>query len=272
MWQTTVEKEDIEFVVASDDVLYYSILTLIYRAIPAPKGAKSTFTPACVAAARTALQKHDGCMAMLRPYGSLLVNLYIQWTILYTPFIPFIVVFCHVIETTDPGTDLEQLHSFVASMEPALQLSESATRMQHLFQVLYNVALKYLEVKMSREQLSVGREFDTYLNALGYGPGPLVAQPNGTTTNSSNGSNNGGGVFGHMTGGDVSAAGALLSAGAPGSAASATPSLHSPPGHAPPWSGFQAPDAAVMPPQGMVLGEWFYSNRQMMGLMDDEAL
>lgn len=251
MWQTTVEKEDIEFVVASDDVLYYSILTLIYRAIPAPKGSKSTFTPACVATARTALQKHDSCMAMLRPYGSLLVNLYIQWTILYTPFIPFIVIFCHVVETTDP-TDLGQLHSFVASMEPAMQLSESATRMQHLFQVLYNVACKYLEVKMSREQLSVGREFDTYLNALGYGPGDHGA--------------------GAASAGPVFGAGALLPGGAP-STSSAASSLQSPPGgHAPAWTGFQAPDAAVMPQQGMVLGEWFYNNRQMMGLMDDEAL
>lgn len=286
-WTKTIALEDIQYIADSDEVLHHSILTLIYRAVPVPRGSSSTFTQACITSARQALGKHDSCMAILTPYGSPFIDIYFQWTIFYTPFIPFIVIFCHVIETTDQ-TDLDRLHSFVASLEPVSQLSEPAARMQRLFQVLYNVALKYVEVKTSREQQSVGRELDTYLNALGYGPAPTYGLGiNGDGANG-NGNGNGGGGGGGNGGfrSDMSDAGssghhaaqaqaqAHQRARSVSSARMSTPGIitgpHAMP--APPWAGYQAMDGVSLPQQGMLLGGWFNSSQQMMGLLEDETL
>lgn len=248
-------------------MLHHSILTLIYRAVPVPRGSSSTFTQACIASARQALGKHDSCMAILTPYGSPFIDMYFQWTIFYTPFIPFIVIFCHVIETTDQ-TDLDRLHSFVASLEPVSQLSEPAARMQRLFQVLYNVALKYVEVKTSREQQSVGRELDTYLNALGYGPAPSYGL--GISAGAANGNGGGGGGYrGDMSDAAAQQQAAHQRARSVSSARMGTPGI---PMSAAPWVGYQAMEGVNMPQQGMMLGGWFNSSQQMMGLLEDETL
>ncbi|KAK7947126.1 uncharacterized protein PG986_011447 [Apiospora aurea] len=300
-WTKTIALEDIQYIADSDEVLHHSILTLIYRAVPVPRGSTSTFTQACIASARQALGKHDSCMAILTPYGSPFIDIYFQWhvlslssttenhanttprTIFYTPFIPFIVIFCHVIETTDQ-TDLDRLHSFVASLEPVSQLSEPAARMQRLFQVLYNVALKYVEVKTSREQQSVGRELDTYLNALGYGPAPTYGGMGGVVAGGV-GANNGGNGGRYHGSSDISDAGSSHHAAAAAAAAAhqrarsvssarmSTPGIttqaHMPPA---PWSGYQAMEGVSLPQQGMLLSGWFNSSQQMMGLLEDETL
>ncbi|KAK7906485.1 hypothetical protein PG985_016222 [Apiospora marii] len=282
-WTKTIALEDIQYIADSDEVLHHSILTLIYRAVPVPRGATSTFTKACIASARQALGKHDSCMAILTPYGSPFIDIYFQWTIFYTPFIPFIVIFCHVIETTDQ-TDLDRLHSFVASLEPVSQLSEPAARMQRLFQVLYNVALKYVEVKTSREQQSVGRELDTYLNALGYGPAPTYGGMGGIVTAAANGgsyqgssdmSDAGSGSH-HAAAAAAQAAAAHQRARSVSSARMGTPGINTSQAHMPPaggpWAGYQAMEGVSLPQQGMLLGGWFNSSQQMMGLLEDETL
>lgn len=153
--------------------------------------------------------------------------------------------------------------------------------MQRLFQVLYNVALKYVEVKTSREQQSVGRELDTYLNALGYGPAPtyggmggVVAAPDG-----------GGGYHGSSDMSDAgsnshhaaaaAAAAAHQRARSVSSARMSTPGINTSQAHMPPagpWSGYQAMEGVSLPQQGMLLGGWFNSSQQMMGLLEDETL
>ncbi|KAK8092787.1 hypothetical protein PG999_014374 [Apiospora kogelbergensis] len=267
-WTKTIALEDIQYIADSDEVLHHSILTLIYRAVPVPRGSSSTFTQACIASARQALGKHDSCMAILTPYGSPFIDMYFQWTIFYTPFIPFIVIFCHVIETTDQ-TDLDRLHSFVASLEPVSQLSEPAARMQRLFQVLYNVALKYVEVKTSREQQSVGRELDTYLNALGYGPAPSYGLGISAGAGNGNGNGGGGGYRGDMSDAAAQQQAAHQRARSVSSARMGTPGI---PMSAAPWVGYQAMEGVNMPQQGMMLGGWFNSSQQMMGLLEDETL
>ncbi|KAK8073269.1 hypothetical protein PG994_004168 [Apiospora phragmitis] len=254
-WTKTIALEDIQYISDSDEVLHHSILTLIYRAVPV-QGGKLDLHPS------------------LHYLGS---------TIFYTPFIPFIVIFCHVIETTDQ-TDMDRLHSFVASLEPVSQLSEPAARMQRLFQVLYNVALKYVEVKTSREQQSVGRELDTYLNALGYGPASTYGGmgPGGGVGVANGGGGGGGGYHGSS---DMSDAGGSSHHAAAAchqrtksvsSARMGTPGAITTQGHnmppAGPWAGYQAMEGVSLPQQGMLLGGWFNSSQQMMGLLEDETL
>jgi len=65
---------------------------------------------------------------------------------LYTPFVPFIVIFCNTVETADTG-DLSRLQSFVASLEPARSASQVVERFHGLFSVLYNIARRIVDMR-----------------------------------------------------------------------------------------------------------------------------
>lgn len=101
------------------------------------------------------------------------MTLYLR-TILFSPFIPFIVLFCHVIETGSTE-DLDCLHTFISSLESACQHSSAIARHHDLFQVFYNVAMRYTELKsastpMQLEQAEQRVEMGTYLSELGFQP------------------------------------------------------------------------------------------------------
>lgn len=92
---------------------------------------------------------------------------------LYVPFIPFIVIFCHVIETSDTD-DLRRLAEFVASLQQSCSSSQAVDKLHRLCQVLYNVAALYIEAKAKKKQdhelTLVGNDFDMYLGQLGLVP------------------------------------------------------------------------------------------------------
>ncbi|KAH3269453.1 hypothetical protein KXW55_003958 [Aspergillus fumigatus] len=158
----------VNFFALSDDVLRLSLLTLVYRAAPPTKGSSTTFSLSCIKAAETALRRHHDCIDVIRKNGSIYFAKYIHWTLLFAPFSPFIVIFCHVIETQDQSY-LSPLHDFVDSIKLAPTVSDAAARMYHLFLVLYNVALRYIELRTSQKpgQTPACAEMDEYLAALG---------------------------------------------------------------------------------------------------------
>ncbi|KAJ0335694.1 hypothetical protein KNSL1_013522 [Colletotrichum chrysophilum] len=124
---------------------------MVYRAAPRAEGSPTTFSPECIKAARAALEKH-------------------QETIMFAPFIPFIVLFCQVIETQDQQ-DLARLHGFILFLQEANTLSDAAHKMHRLFQVLYSVALRFVEFRTSTpqaQQTQASAEMDAYLAALGF--------------------------------------------------------------------------------------------------------
>ncbi|KAK5627023.1 hypothetical protein RRF57_002738 [Xylaria bambusicola] len=148
----------------SDEVSLLASLSLTYRALP-PNGPRSrTFADECIDAARASIRCHLEATAMMDEQSLKIV--YIHWTILYAPFIPFIVIFCLVIETSD-REDLTRLADFVRSLEPACEVSPSVRKLHQLCQVLYNVAELYVEAKAAE---GVGSEFDAYLSQLGFMP------------------------------------------------------------------------------------------------------
>ncbi|KAJ5015428.1 hypothetical protein K4K57_000211 [Colletotrichum sp. SAR 10_99] len=141
----------VDFCLISDSVLRLSMLTMVYRAAPRAEGSPTTFSPECIKAARAALEKH-------------------QETIMFAPFIPFIVLFCQVIETQDQQ-DLARLHGFILFLQEANTLSDAAHKMHRLFQVLYSVALRFVEFRTSTpqaQQTQASAEMDAYLAALGF--------------------------------------------------------------------------------------------------------
>ncbi|KAH7008472.1 hypothetical protein EDB80DRAFT_716630 [Ilyonectria destructans] len=164
----------VQFISLSDDVLRLSLLTLTYRASPVPEGSRTIFVPECTDAARATLQRHQECMACVgnTDADALYFPSYVHWTLMFAPFIPFIVLFCQVIETQDEK-DLASLHNFINSMESAPTVSDAAAKMHRLFQVLYTVALRYVEFRTSTppaNQTQANAELNTYLAALGFPP------------------------------------------------------------------------------------------------------
>ncbi|KAI0008215.1 hypothetical protein F4779DRAFT_588482 [Xylariaceae sp. FL0662B] len=158
-------------VLKSDEVCYLSSLALAYRAMPPAGNRSRTFSDECISVARAAMRSHQEAIKMTD--DSSLKMVYIHWTILYVPFIPFIVIFCLAIETSD-AEELRCLAEFVESLEAGCDVSESVSKLHQLCQVLYNVALLYVEAKaqepVDQDMVPVGNEFDMYLSQLGFMP------------------------------------------------------------------------------------------------------
>ncbi|KAK7425531.1 hypothetical protein QQZ08_007972 [Neonectria magnoliae] len=165
-----IDDDLMSFFMVSDDVLRLSLLTLVYRAAPRPAGSVMTFSSDCIKAARATLERHQDCIVVMRKSNEAYFPTYFHWTLLFAPFTPFIVIFCQVIETQNQ-TDLAYLHAFVTSIQSAPTVSDAAARMHRLFQVLYSVALRYVEFRTSTPQTCQAKasaEMDSYLAALGF--------------------------------------------------------------------------------------------------------
>ncbi|XEU96048.1 hypothetical protein FSHL1_001333 [Fusarium sambucinum] len=134
----------VEYLTLSDDVSRASLLTLVYRASCSSGDPPSTLSPLCVEAARMAMQRHHDFLATFRDIKPQYLSTYVHWTLNYSPFIPFIVLVCHVIESRDKQ-DLERLQDYITSMESNPVLVEAAGRMHPLFKALYEVASRYAE-------------------------------------------------------------------------------------------------------------------------------
>ncbi|KAJ9165344.1 Fungal specific transcription factor [Coniochaeta hoffmannii] len=165
-----------DFCIVSDEVLRLSLLTLVYRAVPHPAGSPTTFRAECIDAARATLAKHQECMAVIEKGSIGLFSTYMHWTILFAPFVSFIVLFCQVVETKDRA-DLARLQAFVSSLHSDdLNVSEAVSRLARLFQVLYTIALHHVETRTGNGQQvdqqqshqTTTIEVDAYLAALGF--------------------------------------------------------------------------------------------------------
>lgn len=177
----------------SEIATYYSTLTMIYRAIPPVPGATGSFSLECIQVAREALQQHLECMQLFAP-GISAQAAYLHWyvrsvppifmianfdrTILFAPFIPVIVVFCHAIEASD-ADDQQRLGSFIASLQPTSSVSEAIDQLYRLTQVLHNIASVFIKSKSEtadhQDMTSFGNDFDSFLSQLGFLP-PTVEQ------------------------------------------------------------------------------------------------
>ncbi|KFA73291.1 hypothetical protein S40288_07245 [Stachybotrys chartarum IBT 40288] len=170
--QGSPSSEVIAVFLKGDEVQCQVILTLAYRVIPAPDGSLSRFCDECLQAARRAMAIHQETMQMMRPEGNM-KSLYFHWNLLLTPYAPFFVLFCYVIETSSQD-DLRILHDFVASLETARQESETVENLYRLCQVMHDVASLYVEAKAQQQQdqtmIPIGDEFEMYLSQLGVMP------------------------------------------------------------------------------------------------------
>ncbi|OQE24841.1 hypothetical protein PENFLA_c009G02676 [Penicillium flavigenum] len=242
---------------ATDKVNRLAIMTLIYRAIPAStdSGRVATFIPECIETAREALEIHRQCVAALNETDYIMKISYMHWAILMSPFVPFIVIFCNII-TTSNADDLARLEEFVASLQPLSTFSQSIERLYNLSSVLGTVARLYFEANtrtqtaanQNQNLIEVGQEFDVYLSALGLAPTNPMNPPN-----SSSQMGNSQGYFPDNPGMDVSSA-ELPQQNAGGFSA--------------PVDSYQAQgqDSGT----AAQLGNWFWGNQYMMGLLEED--
>ncbi|KAJ6185489.1 hypothetical protein N7519_006790 [Penicillium mononematosum] len=242
---------------ATDKVNRLAIMTLIYRAIPAStdSGRVATFIPECVETAREALEIHRQCVAALNETDYIMKISYMHWAILMSPFVPFIVIFCNII-TTSNADDLARLEEFVASLQPLSTFSQSIERLYNLSSVLGTVARLYFEANtrtqtaadQNQNLIEVGQEFDVYLSALGLAPTNPMNPPN-----SSSQMGNSQGYFPDNPGMDVS------SAELPQQNAGGFPA---------PVDSYQAQGQDLG--TAAQLGNWFWGNQYMMGLLEED--
>ncbi|KAK6064069.1 fungal specific transcription factor domain protein [Seiridium cupressi] len=165
---TRTTEDASELILGSEMVSYHSSLTLIYRSVPQSAHGAGAFASECVEAARVAFQQHHECLRIaMSPIAQ---TGYIHWTLLFAPFTPLIVIFCHAIESLDEA-DLLQLEGFASSIEHVSPLSEAIEQLYRLAQALYNIALLYVKAKKSQVGMQgtvpLERDFEAYLTQLG---------------------------------------------------------------------------------------------------------
>lgn len=71
-----------------------------------------------------------------------------HWTLIYAPFTPFTVTFCHIIaNTTNAANDLRLLQDFVRTLETLSHYSKGVAKLHRLCHVFEKVATLYVQAK-----------------------------------------------------------------------------------------------------------------------------
>ncbi|KAL9093860.1 MAG: hypothetical protein Q9165_003783 [Trypethelium subeluteriae] len=199
-----------ELLVKSDTITYYALLCMVYRATPA--SVKPVYDPAleCVKYARAALDCHRKCTSEFK-HKTEMWSMYLHWTILNTPFVPFTTLFSQVLTTHD-RSDLERLQYFAESMSDS-PTSHAAHKVSKLASVFVNVATVYIESReqevrsariepqetappttqdytstdiyqqMTADQMPAWAPMDTFLQALGFAEDPSLNMDGTASTN-----------------------------------------------------------------------------------------
>ncbi|KAG9254053.1 uncharacterized protein F5Z01DRAFT_622611 [Emericellopsis atlantica] len=163
----------VDIFIIGDEIQFLSVLTMVYRAIPAPPGSPSRFNEDCLETARKCITAHQTGMGLLT-HGAYVKSIYVHWNLMLTPFAPFFVLFCHVIESLS-SHDLEILQQFVDSINRLRDASEQVEKLYRVFQVYRDVAMVYVDAKSQQQEdqtmVPIGDELDMYLSQLGFMPG-----------------------------------------------------------------------------------------------------
>ncbi|KAL0779004.1 hypothetical protein CaCOL14_003488 [Colletotrichum acutatum] len=192
-----------EAFIRTDTVNQLSLCCLIHRAIPPEAGEISAFGGACIASARQALEEHQRCMILVAGMEEYYLEAYINWALLSSPFIPFIVLFCHVIETCNES-DLRLLAALVDTLRSTVadSFTIGVKKEVRMFTTLYDVACSYVKLRSDEDssqlaevQFKNGWEFaDENVNPPVLQPSICLASPGaasdqqtlGQTSNTSN--------------------------------------------------------------------------------------
>lgn len=117
-----------------------------------------------------ALVSSELSFASLEVFSHVSLSANMLRTLLFAPFVPFIVMFCHVIETQDEA-DLAHLQAFLSSIQSAPSISGPASKLHRLFQVLCRIATGFVNFRVSatlEDGWQDSSTIDHCLDALGF--------------------------------------------------------------------------------------------------------
>ncbi|KAJ9502416.1 hypothetical protein H2202_002482 [Exophiala xenobiotica] len=130
---------------SSSRICLASILTLIYRMIPAdplPSGLPPhplKFNDLAVQSAREAVTMHNNAWDTLKYRERNEWHLFVHWTMLWSPFIPYIVVFGNTIADRN-AADLELLKAVVSGLESVADMSPGVGKLYRACRIFYQIA------------------------------------------------------------------------------------------------------------------------------------
>ncbi|KAF5579814.1 fungal specific transcription factor [Fusarium pseudocircinatum] len=149
MRQATSE-EFVKAIVCTTKVLHLSLYCLIFRAIPTETNQGTMIGSECINRAYQALAAHKEWQSVVATLQDEFLYTYVNLALIHSPFVPYVVVFHHIIETGDRN-GLELLQSVIQTLQPAIDssFSSGAKKEFHLFKALYDAARKYLDTRLS---------------------------------------------------------------------------------------------------------------------------
>ncbi|CAI7565247.1 unnamed protein product [Penicillium crustosum] len=162
------------FIIHANRAIEYSILASIYRGIPSGQSSSLAPCPECISAARVTLKEIEVCMSMLADAAlwSPSLDIWVNEIILLAPFMPFLILFCSIVETSN-SSDLDRLRQLVDSLQSMAQSPRysACSKQLRILKALYDVAAKYVEAKAKGQSGDVPSDpftdldMDTYLNS-----------------------------------------------------------------------------------------------------------
>ncbi|GFG03281.1 protein STB5 [Aspergillus udagawae] len=149
-----IHPEQCRFIIHANRATDYSILASIYRGIPASKASSLMPCPECLSAARAALKEAEVCTATLADatVWSPAHDIWISEVCLLASFMPFLILFCNIVETSDPS-DLGYLRRLVDGLPKMAQSSRYSIciKQMRILKVLYDVATTYVKARTRRQ-------------------------------------------------------------------------------------------------------------------------
>ncbi|KIW65216.1 hypothetical protein PV04_07494 [Phialophora macrospora] len=130
----------------SIEIVQYSTLCLVYRMIPPRADAPVhplRFCDEAIETARKALTTHNKAWTILHTRSKDEWRMFVHWTLLWCPFIPYIVLVGTVIADRNVD-DLALLEQCVHTLHGAAQLSASVSKLYRACRIFYQIAKIYL--------------------------------------------------------------------------------------------------------------------------------
>ncbi|KAL5593005.1 hypothetical protein FOBRF1_012107 [Fusarium oxysporum] len=155
--------------IRADRINHLAVLTLVYRAIR-PNTLNSAFCSECLIVAKECLFEHKTCLAQLRLADPSFRELYVHWALVAAPFTPFIVLFCHTIETGDES-HLKDLATVIKVLE---MLPSDAPvlygKQLRLFKMMYDVASRCVAARSGGQEHPPDTPFNMLFSEAGIDP------------------------------------------------------------------------------------------------------
>ncbi|KAL8852068.1 MAG: hypothetical protein Q9221_002998 [Calogaya cf. arnoldii] len=129
------------------EIGFQSLLAMIYRMVPpADSTHPLQFSKDCVLSARAALNLHNEGWSKVGAAGNISDEdwrIFVHWSTLFSPFVPFICVFGNVIAQSD-SQDLALLGEFVSTLRSAAEQSHKLKKLHYACSSFYQIAKAYV--------------------------------------------------------------------------------------------------------------------------------